>query len=42
MFERVAPREWRNRTLPPGAPLDIRDPAMTIPGDEIFGPEPDA
>ena len=39
LFERVGPREWRNRTLARGEPLELRDPAMAIPGDEIFGPE---
>ena len=40
LFERVGPAEWRNRTLPPGATLELRDPAMTIAADEIFGSEP--
>ena len=40
LFERVGLREWRNRTLERGEPLSLRDPAMTIPAEEIFGPEP--
>ncbi len=40
LFERVGPAEWRNRTLPPGATLELRDPAMTISPDAIFGLEP--
>ncbi len=42
VFERLGLAEWRNRTLPRGAMLELHDPAMAIPAEEIFGVEPSA
>lgn len=36
VFERMADGAFRNVTSLPGAPLVLRDPALTIPADEIF------
>ncbi len=36
-YERVGPNEWRNLTHLPGTALALRDPAITIPAEEIFG-----
>lgn len=36
MFERVTDVEWRNVVHMPGAPLTLRDPALTVAADDIF------
>lgn len=36
VFERMSATEFRNLTLMPGAPLVLRDPAITLTADHIF------
>lgn len=36
-YERISPTEWRTVLHLPGQPLVLRDPAVTITAEEIFG-----